>query len=359
MCGNVIRGRFDSSQKFFTEKGSFWTNSTTQLLAETTTKDRQGNTRNRCNSEGYESLALIALHVGNARLGLLQLNDTRRNMFNLETIQMWERIADRLALALSRSIAEEALRKSEMQYKGLSQHLEILVEERTKQLRDSERLAAIGTVAGMVGHDIRNPLQAIISDVYLAKTDLASTLNSDEKNDALESLEEIEKNIAYINKIVADLQDFAKPLKPKFEETDLEKIVQSAFDTLKIPENITAGYSFEKDLPKIKTEPTYLQRILINLSNNAIQAMPNGGKLTISVTCKNDKVSFIVQDTGEGMPDHVKSKLFTPLMTTKAQGQGFGLAAVKRFTEAIGGIVIFETEVGKGTKFIVQFPLTS
>ncbi|HKM60293.1 MAG TPA: PAS domain S-box protein, partial [Candidatus Bathyarchaeia archaeon] len=120
MCGNVICGRFDPSKKFFTESGSFWTNSTTQLLANTTSADRQGNTRNRCNSEGYESVALIVLRVGDTRLGLLQLNDKRKDMFTLETIQMWERIADRLALALSKTIADEALGDSEVKFRTVA-----------------------------------------------------------------------------------------------------------------------------------------------------------------------------------------------------------------------------------------------
>ena len=83
--------------------------------------------------------------------------------------------------------------------------MEALANQRAEQLKDAERLAAIGATAGMVGHDIRNPLQAITGDVYLAKTELASTPESDEKKNALESLQEIEKNVDYINKIVADL----------------------------------------------------------------------------------------------------------------------------------------------------------
>jgi PAS domain S-box-containing protein len=113
MCGNVICGRFDPSKKFFTAKGSFWTNSTTELLASTTEEDRQARTRNRCNGEGYESVALLALRVGDDRFGLLQLNDKRKNIFTLETIQTWERIADHLALALSKTISKESLEKCE------------------------------------------------------------------------------------------------------------------------------------------------------------------------------------------------------------------------------------------------------
>ena len=93
-----------------------------------------------------------------------------------------------------------------------------------KKLEKALRLAAIGETAGMVGHDIRNPLQAITGDVYLAKTELASTSESAEKKNALESLDEIEKNIDYINKIVADLQDYAKTIDPVAQETDVEAL---------------------------------------------------------------------------------------------------------------------------------------
>ena len=235
--------------------------------------------------------------------------------------------------------------------------LEKLVEERTKQLKDSERLAAIGATAGMVGHDIRNPLQAITSDVYLAKTDLASIPESEEKKNVQESLVEIERNVSYINKIVADLQDFARPIAPKLEETDLEKIIHSALANTTIPENVVVNLSIEKGFPKLKVDPAYMQRMIANLSNNAIQAMPNGGTLIIKADQKDQKVIISVADTGSGIPESVRNKIFTPLVTTKAKGQGFGLSVVKRFTEGMGGTVSFESEVGKGTKFTIELPI--
>jgi signal transduction histidine kinase len=84
--------------------------------------------------------------------------------------------------------------------------------------------------------------------------------------------------------------------------------------------------------------------------------MPNGGKLTITATRKGKKAFITVEDNGEGIPENVRSKLFTPLVTTKSKGQGFGLAVVKRLSEGLGGKVSFESEVGKGTKFIIEFP---
>jgi PAS domain S-box-containing protein len=228
--------------------------------------------------------------------------------------------------------------------------------EASKKLKDAERLAAIGATAGMVGHDIRNPLQAITSDVYLANSDLVAIPDCKEKKDIQESLNEIGKNVSYINKIVADLQDFARPLNPKLEETDLEKTVHLVLANLNIPGNVTVKHAIRKDFPKLKADQSYLQRILTNLSNNAIQAMQNGGKLTITASHKNGKAIFTVEDTGEGIPEEVRSKLFTPLVTTKSKGQGFGLAVVKRLTEGMGGTVTFESEVGKGTKFTIELP---
>jgi signal transduction histidine kinase len=105
-------------------------------------------------------------------------------------------------------------------------------------------------------------------------------------------------------------------------------------------------------------DPDYIKRIVSNLILNAIQAMPNGGKLTVKAD--KDKVSgdyvLSVEDTGVGIPDEIKDKLFTPMFTTKSKEQGFGLAVVKRMTETLGGTVVFESEHGKGTKFIVRSP---
>ena len=113
MCGNVIQGRFDPSLPFFTQAGSFWTNSTTKLLASTTESQRQARTRNRCNGDGNESVALIPLRFGDVGLGLLQINDRRPDMFSLTTITLWERLADYLAVAIAKFRSEEALRESQ------------------------------------------------------------------------------------------------------------------------------------------------------------------------------------------------------------------------------------------------------
>lgn len=132
MCGNVICGRVDPSKPFFSPGGSFWANGTTRLLATTSNADRQTKTRNRCNGEGYESVALIPLSFGAERMGLLQLNDRREGMFSPEVIAQWERLAGYLAVALAKSKAEEALHKAHNE-------LELRVQERTSQLSTANK----------------------------------------------------------------------------------------------------------------------------------------------------------------------------------------------------------------------------
>ena len=216
-------------------------------------------------------------------------------------------------------------------------------------------MSAIGATAGMVGHDIRNPLQAITGDVYLVKSELASIPESEEKK-MLESLQEIEKNIDYINKIVADLQDFARPLNPNAEETDLKLIIDELLAKNGLPENIEVSVKVEGEARKVVADSTFINRIMSNLFNNAVQAMPEGGKLTIHVYKEVNDVVISVKDTGVGISEDVKSKLFTPMFTTKAKGQGFGLPVIKRMTEALGGTVTFESQEGKGTTFIIRLP---
>ena len=124
MCGNVICGRFDPAKPFFTAQGSFWTNGTTQLLAATTEADRQARTRNRCNGEGYESVALIPLRLGEQRFGLLQLNARRTGAFSPEIISLWERLGGHLAVALAKFRADEALHESEARFRSLFENMQ-------------------------------------------------------------------------------------------------------------------------------------------------------------------------------------------------------------------------------------------
>jgi signal transduction histidine kinase len=129
-----------------------------------------------------------------------------------------------------------------------SRKLEDLVELRTRQLREKNRLAAIGETAGMVGHDIRNPLQAIVSDLYLIKTEVDQIPEKTHIKPVLESIQAIDENIYYINKIVSDLQDYTRPLKPNYEEINLKEHLKNILKSSKVPQNIEAKVNAEKNI---------------------------------------------------------------------------------------------------------------
>lgn len=112
MCGNIIRGRFDPKQDFFTDKGSFWTNSTSKLLASTTEKERQAKTRNFCNKAGYESVALIPVKYKEEKVGLIQVNDKRTGMFTQNFIEYLEMIGEQIGLAIHNSMIYTKLKKA-------------------------------------------------------------------------------------------------------------------------------------------------------------------------------------------------------------------------------------------------------
>ncbi len=234
--------------------------------------------------------------------------------------------------------------------------LEKIIEQRTKQLKDSERLAAIGQTAGMVGHDLRNPLQAVIGELYLARSEVEPLPESELKNNLQESIQVIEEQAVYMDKIVSDLQAFVRPVKIDKQPINLKELVTAVLGSVVIPENINMNACM-KTAFQVKADPQLLKRVLINLVTNSVQAMPDGGKLTISTEVNSQgKAVVTVEDTGVGIPEKIKPQIFTPLFTTKPRGQGFGLAVCKRVIEAHGGSINFESQEGKGAKFTIQFP---
>ena len=236
-----------------------------------------------------------------------------------------------------------------------SQKLEELVQQRTEQLKKtqaelvkSERLAAIGELAGMVGHDLRNPLTGIKNSAYFMK----KKGNEISQTQAQEMLETINKCVDYSNKIVNDLIDYSREVRLELREETLKKLLTESLGLLDIPEKIEILNHLD-DKPTVKIDADKIKRVFINLIKNAIDAMPKGGKITIDSNQVNGSLEVSFSDTGVGIADDVLPKLFSPLFTTKAQGMGFGLAICKRIIEAHGGTITVKTVKGKGTTFTV------
>ncbi len=249
-----------------------------------------------------------------------------------------------------------ARKQMEFRLEEYSKKLEGLVEERTKQLQEQERMAAIGQTAGMVGHDLRNPLQTIISELYLAEAELKEMPQGQRKASLKESLDGIAEQISYMDKIVSDLQTFVKPVESNLQIVELKPLAEVLLAQVIVPKCIQINMDIPDTLI-IETDPQLLKRVLFNLVTNAVQAMPQGGELTIIGQSMCDgQVQITVEDTGVGIPEEIKSKIFMPLFTTKSKGQGFGLAVCKRVIEAQHGKISFESQEGKGTKFIIKLP---
>lgn len=226
------------------------------------------------------------------------------------------------------------------------------LEEANKRLLKAERMAAIGELAGMVGHDLRNPLSGIKNAVYLLKKKQGHLLD----NGGNETLLIMDKAIEHANKIVNDLLEYSRELHLDYEECSPKSLASCTLLAITVPSQIKVVERIE-DFPKIWVDVHKMQRVFTNLVKNSIDAMPNGGLLDISSRQNEQTVEFSFVDTGSGMSEDVVQKIFTPLFTTKAQGMGFGLSICKRIVEAHCGKIEVESALNKGTKFTITLPI--
>jgi signal transduction histidine kinase len=215
-----------------------------------------------------------------------------------------------------------------------------------------ERVNTIGEIAGMIGHDLRNPLTGISSAAYYLKRKYGSVM--DEKG--RDMLEVIEKDVNYSNKIVSDLLDYSRPIQLDLREMNPKSALTEALSHVEFPKNVQL-IDLTKSAPTIRIDADKIKRVFINLIKNAVDAMPNGGKLTVTSEKVNGAVKIAFADNGMGISEENLKKLFGPLFTTKAKGMGLGLAICKRIVEAHGGRISVESSVNKGTTFTITIPL--
>jgi len=220
-----------------------------------------------------------------------------------------------------------------------------------QQLFKAQKLAAIGELAGMVGHDLRNPLTGIQGAVYYLKTKYYNKLDSRAK----EMITIIQDAINRSNKIINDLLEYAKEIHLDVNNTNLDVLIKESLSSMEIPDSIKVECEGCEAI-ELRIDIAKMQRVLINIIKNAIEAMPDGGKLSIHCSCLEDYVTISVSDTGVGIPKENLEKIWAPLFTTKAKGMGFGLPICKRIVEAHGGIITVESMVGKGTTFTITIP---
>ena len=221
-----------------------------------------------------------------------------------------------------------------------------------QKLFRSERLAVIGQLAAMIGHDLRNPLTGITGAAYYLKTKMSSSMPEKGK----EMLEIIEKDVAYSNKIISDLLDYSNEIKLELAEVTSSVLVKDSLSLVKIPNKVSVENSAMSQ-PLLNVDVVKLKRAFVNIIKNAVDAMPKGGTLKISNRLCNGSLEFIFADTGTGMSKETMRKIVQPLFTSKAKGMGFGLAISRRIVEAHGGKIIVESRVGVGSTFTIIIPI--
>ncbi|HUK28441.1 MAG TPA: PAS domain S-box protein [Candidatus Acidoferrales bacterium] len=221
-----------------------------------------------------------------------------------------------------------------------------------QRLEQAEHLAGIGEAATMVGHDLRNPLQGIASAVYVLRT---QPLEAKERDEMLET---IQKCVDYSDGIVNDLLDYARTFELSCAETSPKRLVASALESIQIP-NMIKVKNESSEQSVISVDQARMKRVIVNLIENAIDAMPNGGTLSFSSIESNGLVKLVVSDTGAGLPKEVLENLWKPLQTTKPKGMGLGLPICKRIVDAHGGEIAVKSKQGEGTTITIRLPTTS
>ncbi len=221
-----------------------------------------------------------------------------------------------------------------------------------EKLVKAERFATIGQLAGMIGHDLRNPLTSIQGATYYLKLKYAKDMNAP----AREMLDTIERSIQYSNKIISDLLEYSKEIHLETEETNPRSLISNALALTPSPAHIKL-VDLTSDVPILYVDTGKLSRVFVNIVKNAFDAMPNGGTLTIKSMESQGTVEICFEDTGEGMTTETVQKLWTPLFTTKAKGMGFGLPICKRIVEAHGGRIQVQSTLAEGTTFAIVLPL--
>lgn len=219
-----------------------------------------------------------------------------------------------------------------------------------QKLLKSQRLASIGELSTILGHDLRNPLEAIRTGSYYLRK------KYDDEIDDTDRLvfDSIQASVDDADKIVRDLIDYASDIKLDLRNISAKALVSDALALVSKPDNVAVVDQTED--VTLLVDATRISQVFVNLVKNSFDAMPNGGKLTIKTALKEGMLNLSFTDTGVGMNGETLERMWTPLFTTKAKGMGFGLPICKRIVEAHNGKIHSESQFGVGTTVTVQLP---
>ncbi len=266
-----------------------------------------------------------------------------------EKLEGNEREMKELNLALERKIKE---RTSE-----LEQANEKLKKSQAELLR-SERVAITGQLAAGVAHEIRTPLNSLAINIQILHKEL-SNITSSETGAILKTISIVGHEVGRINDVLEEFVRFSKVPQPKFTLHDVNAVIRDALDliepiTLSLKINVRLTLS---DIQPIRIDPEQMEQVLLNICQNSIHAMPEGGLMLIVTLVENNKAIIRISDTGKGIPQDDLANIFTPFFSTKEAGLGLGLSIVQRIIDEHGGVIHCRSEVNKGTVFEITLPV--
>jgi len=217
-----------------------------------------------------------------------------------------------------------------------------------KQIRLREWLSSLGEISLGIAHELRNPM-AVISGY-------AKILSRRKDIHSIPEVETIVKEINVMDRIIGDFLSFAKPITPNMMDVDIRELVENIVEHLLKDRDDIKLDALLKDYT-LKSDEVLLRQAFYNLVRNAVEAMPDGGILTIIAKREDGSLLIAVSDTGKGIPEEIKDKVFLPFYTTRERGTGLGLAIVHKNITLLGGTVSFVSSE-EGTTFLVRMPLT-
>jgi signal transduction histidine kinase/putative methionine-R-sulfoxide reductase with GAF domain len=302
------------------------------------------------------SLVIIPLSAKEKTLGAIAADFVEPNKnITKEALDSLIAFAQQAGLAIHNAFMYQELKTFSRQMEEKIQKTTTDLKKAEAQLIRSEKLAALGQLAAGIAHEIRNPLTSINILIHSLMENLPAKISY------REDLKVIEEEILRINEIVDQFLRFARPAPPLFEKTDLLPIFEEILQLLR-PQiergKITVKKEFES-LPLITVDKEQIKQVILNLLMNAIQAMPEGGELSITGRFSKDGywMELAIQDSGLGIPPEDMDKLFNPFFSTKEGGMGLGLSIAHRIIDQHHGKIEVESQSGNGTLFTISLPV--
>lgn len=231
--------------------------------------------------------------------------------------------------------------------------------ELEKRAMHSERLAFVGTLAGGLAHEIKNPLSTLSINLQLLMEDVQSIAGENSKKVHMK-IQSLQREVQRLEEILNDFLRFARGQKLELEDCDMNEVLDEVVDFV-TPEikqkKILILKSYDAGLPRCRIDSNLIKQAILNVIINAEQAMEHGGELMIRTSANKKYIQIDITDTGTGIPKEIMDKIFQVYFSTKKTGTGLGLPTAKRIIEEHKGMISVQSEEGKGTNFSIQLPI--